>query len=1581
MRTGFHARLFMLSLLTLAGVSCQDAVRPTQEDGPPTQPWLSTGSPTSSGPAIVAVAGPDAPVAVGVEVIVTVTFADPDPGDTHSAEFRWGDGASSDATIGGSGSSRTASATHVYQAPGVYAVEGRVVDAQGGATDFRHEYITVFDPHGGSVSGNGAIASPAGACTWDGCAADGSTVGTATFGFSSKYKRGAHVPSGNTRFHFRDGNLTFASTHYEWLVVAGARAQFKGTGTINRTGSYGFLLTAVDGSQPGGGGVDRFRIRIWDAATEEVLYDNERGVSDDATPTTGLLRGRIAIRTTEQNTAPSVMITSPANGASFSQGSHIDFAAYASDLEDGDVSASLLWSSDLDGIFGAGQLVTASLSSGTHRITAKATDSEGLSGSAAVSITVTANAPPTVEITSPADGVLFQEGETLTLAGTAYDSDAGDVSSTIAWSSSVDGKLGTGAVLTEVSLSAGNHTVTASATGAGGVAGSASIAVRVNAAPTVAVTAPDDGIAADQGQAVTFSANVTDAEDGSLSGAAIVWTSDLAGVIGTGTSFQRADLSVGTHRIEVVATDADGGAGSAALTLTIVNAAPVVTITAPADGSSFEHGQEIVFAATAADAGTNISGAIRWESSEDGPLGSGASISTTSLTAGLHTISASVTDPDDPAVTVSARISLNIEQRDAFGSNLPGTLSGQGAIVQLHFDGESGDIINVAMVSDAMCGRAYVRLRAPDGSQIVQGMTAGYSCRMYGETGVRALTATGRYTIEIEGIDSGSSGPFEVGLSKIAEPAPFGTGAEINDQHGKISTYGERHYYRLSASQYQVVNFLITTSDSLAAYLRIRRPGETPFYSRTQLHDVRTTHSTANAETDRFSFPQTGDYIIEIDPRGVSGVGMTTHLGDYRIRLFTPTAGPVGFDTETEGTVATPYGIDRYTFNSVPGEAVVVRTLNTVSASYLYSELYSATDNRLASDRSQYAWGIAGVSELGPRLLPEGSYFVEQNPTAAGTGPYRFAVVRIAPPAEITSAIPWRLLEDEIDIAGRRRYYAFQGVAGQVASVDVIVPDGSTLQGSVRMYREGADFITGITLSDPVYHSASAEIIPGRPTGFTAVLPQTGRYIIEVNGALGHTGGTGAYQLRFNLLEPAVTVTVGTDLVTCPDASTGIIRAAVRAAGTQVKLCEDVFTETRTVEVTTPGLTIAGAGAEQTYITTSILQVFSVRAADVTLRDLAVGVPPLYSVGAGTAIHGTAAAQRLTVQDCRIVADRRADATRHRDTGISVGNGSHDVVVQRCALQLVGESTSQTFAIRIDGDRARVSDNVINTEAGTGTYYGISLSGASARVADNLIGDDDNGGGAGYAMRTTGEGAVVERNRVLSYSYGLFAQGNSSASPAQALTVRNNEFGFRTGNIGGNSAAMNIRDIVTALVEGNHVRGHPGTNGIVLQGAGGRVVNNRIAISSSRVGIVGQMSQAHPLEIINNTINNQLADGIHLSGTSLTEYPVVIYNNLVWSTALSTSRCALRFDRPVQAANHNLAGNYTTGYCGAAVAGPDDVSSNPLFADAMLRLGAGSPAIDAGTAERAPAVDFEGTPRPQGAGHDIGAHERRSQLD
>ena len=73
--------------------------------------------------------------------------------------------------------------------------------------------------------------------------------------------------------------------------------------------------------------------------------------------------------------------------------------AARADAEDGNISSSLKWTSSIDGLFWTGASFSyANLSLGTHTITAAVTDSGGLTGSA--SITVNMTAPVNITLTA-----------------------------------------------------------------------------------------------------------------------------------------------------------------------------------------------------------------------------------------------------------------------------------------------------------------------------------------------------------------------------------------------------------------------------------------------------------------------------------------------------------------------------------------------------------------------------------------------------------------------------------------------------------------------------------------------------------------------------------------------------------------------------------------------------------------------------------------------------------------------------------------------------------------------------------------------------------------------------------------------------------------------------------------------------------------------------------------------------------------------------------------------------------------------------------------------------------------------------
>jgi hypothetical protein len=141
----------------------------------------------------------------------------------------------------------------------------------------------------------------------------------------------------------------------------------------------------------------------WSQVKDRIMTTT-RPVASIATRcvTGGVINAEAAIGGSGGNTAPSVSISSPANGSTHNQGASITFTGSATDAQQGNMAASLIWTSNLNGQIGTGgSFASSALSGGVHVITASVTDAGGLTGSASVTITVIgAPAPPSSCLTT-----------------------------------------------------------------------------------------------------------------------------------------------------------------------------------------------------------------------------------------------------------------------------------------------------------------------------------------------------------------------------------------------------------------------------------------------------------------------------------------------------------------------------------------------------------------------------------------------------------------------------------------------------------------------------------------------------------------------------------------------------------------------------------------------------------------------------------------------------------------------------------------------------------------------------------------------------------------------------------------------------------------------------------------------------------------------------------------------------------------------------------------------------------------------------------------------------------------------------
>ena len=298
------------------------------------------------------------------------------------------------------------------------------------------------------------------------------------------------------------------------------------------------------------------------------------------------------------NTAPTAVISDPADGTAYDPGDLIEFKGLVADSQQDPGELTVYWTSSLDGEVGTSiadtdglvSLAVTELTGGTHAVTLTAVDSEGKVGEATITVDVgeagiDEDGDPTLIVLGPIEGEVYTFSQTVTVVATATDDEQSWETLNASIISSRDGTLWTGTpasngAITEdfAGLTTGPHQIAVSVEDGDGNVVSESVTIEVtdDGEPDVAIVNPPPESSWWTDDVLTFEGvvgdDITDPAD-----LIVEWSSNLDGLMYSGypdssgyTAFA-GGLNEGTHVLTLDATDEDFNTSSDSITLTIID--------------------------------------------------------------------------------------------------------------------------------------------------------------------------------------------------------------------------------------------------------------------------------------------------------------------------------------------------------------------------------------------------------------------------------------------------------------------------------------------------------------------------------------------------------------------------------------------------------------------------------------------------------------------------------------------------------------------------------------------------------------------------------------------------------------------------------------------------------------------------------------------------------------------------------------------------------------------------------------------------------------------------------------------------
>ncbi|NNM34444.1 MAG: hypothetical protein HKO53_15305 [Gemmatimonadetes bacterium] len=569
---------------------------------------------------------------------------------------------------------------------------------------------------------------------------------------------------------------------------------------------------------------------------------------------------------------------------------------------------------------------------------------------------------------------------------------------------------------------------------------------------------------------------------------------------------------------------------------------------------------------------------------------------------------------------------------------------------------------------------------------------------------------------------------------------------------------------------------------------------------------------------------------------------------------------------------------------------------------------------------------------------------------------------------------------------GDTRMFWFDGTEGSGVLVQMLATANSTMtdKGHFRLFRVG----TG-TLEAPKTEVNGADtnsrfwgdVEQGIFQYDYFKLPADDQYVVMLSAA---TPDDGEFELIVDVVEATASIVVDDDLADAPSADTRSLQAALVAAdaGATVTIHPGRY-EAPYSFLALENITVNGTDRDTVVLTTGFVHPVLCFEDGVTLvSDLTLETQRgLSQNGLEVYLGNGSVIERIRTQAAPGVVPMVSGIDLIVCTGAEV---------RECLF------TDTVRSVHIDGGQGnQVRNNVVAGHNGK-----VDIDRSSDTVVQGNQFDIDYGWTAVNASNCTG--TVVEDNdiNITSTEAGsalndscIILQDRDTAGDGNPTVVLNNRISttrsgihVRLGQPGARAEiernhVVSTRDIGWKLLEIEPDWTEPGKTVLVRN----NVLDGGLYTQAVWIDHVDNFDS---VEFINNTlrihpnaqvVQGQAAVAIGRWNQTTGDIPLRIFNNVFYgngSSAIGLPDAGLTIP-----SDYNVFFNFDTRYeNGATSLGASDVSADPQFVDGLLRVAAGSPAVDSGATSAmepgVPDVDFAGNARPTGSGVDRGAHEQ-----